>query len=134
VAAPRGSPFAGADLQRAFDERGYRFGDHDIYHSIHEDRTVFSVVNMVKPGWFDPNSMHEFQTPGISLFLQLPGPLAASVAFDILVAEANALAQALGGALQDASHSTLTQQTVQHLREEVLAFARLSAGTTRHER
>lgn len=134
VAAPRGSPFAGADLQRVFDERGYRFGDHDIYHSIHEDRTVFSVVNMVKPGWFDPKTLHDFQTPGISLFLQLPGPLAASVAFDILVAEANALAQALGGALQDASHSTLTQQTVQHLREEVLAFARLSAGTTRHER
>jgi cell division protein ZipA len=94
---------------------------------------VFSVVNMVKPGWFDPQAMHEFETPGISLFLQLPGPLAAIVAFDILVAEANALAEALGGSLQDASHSTLTQQTVQHLREEVQVFVRQSAGKSRHD-
>ena len=61
-----------------------------------------------------------------------PGPLAASVAFDILVAEANALADVLGGTLQDASHSTLTQQTVQHLREEVQAFARQVAAQQRH--
>jgi cell division protein ZipA len=133
VVAPRGSRFEGADLRRVFEERGYRFGEHNIYHSIHEDRTVFSVVNMVKPGWFDPQVMHEFETPGISLFLQLPGPLAAIVAFDILLAEANALADALGGSLQDASHSTLTQQTVQHLREEVQVFVRQSTSKSRHD-
>ena len=133
VAAPRGSTFSGADLLQVFEERGYRFGEHDIFHSIHEDCTVFSIVNMVKPGWFDPQAMEEFDTPGISLFLQLPGPLAAIVAFDILVAEADALARALGGSLQDASHSTLTQQTIQHLREEVQTFARQRAAAGHHD-
>ncbi len=131
VVAPRSVPFAGRDLQRAFEARGYRFGEHDIYHSVHEGRTVFSVVNMVKPGFFDPQNMDTFETPGISLFLQLPGPLAASVAFDILVSEAHALADVLGGTLHDASHSTLTQQTVQHLKEEVQAFARQAAARHR---
>ncbi len=133
IAAPRGGWFSGADLLRVFEARGYRFGEHDIYHSVHEGRTVFSVVNMVKPGSFDPATMDEFETPGISLFLRLPGPLAAAVAFDILVAEANALAQILGGSLQDASHSTLTPQTVQHLREGVLEFARLRGRAHRDD-
>lgn len=133
IAAPRGGRFSGADLLRVFEARGYRFGEHDIYHSVHEGRTVFSVVNMVKPGSFDPATMEAFETPGISLFLQLPGPLAAAVAFDILVAEANALAQILGGLLQDASHSTLTPQTVQHLREGVLEFARLRGRAHRDD-
>lgn len=133
LAAPHGSRFSGTDLARVFEARGYRFGEHDIYHSVHEGRTVFSVVNMVKPGSFDPDAMAGFETPGISLFLQLPGPLAATVAFDILVAEANALSQILGGSLQDASHSTLTPQTVQHLREEVLEFSRLRGRASRDD-
>ena len=94
----------------------------DIYHSRHEGVTVFSLVNMVEPGWFDPSSMDGFSTPGISLFLQLPGPLAGDVAFDVLVSEARELARELNAMVLDASRSTLTMQMEQHLREEVSQY------------
>ncbi len=122
IAAPGGETFSGTDLLHAFDGRGYIFGEYDIFHSVHDGRTVFSVVNMVKPGWFDPESMDVFTTPGISLFLRLPGPLAANISLDILFAEADALASVLNGHLQDATHSTLTHQTRQSMREDVAAF------------
>ena len=34
-------------------------------------RALYSVVNMVKPGTFDADGMHEFETPGLSFILSL---------------------------------------------------------------
>ena len=112
----------GSELLRVFESRGYEFGEMDIFHSRVDGVTVFSIVNMVEPGWFHPETMDGFFTPGISLFLQLPGPLAADVAFDVLVNEARELANALNAQLLDASRSTFTLQVEQHLREELKQF------------
>ena len=78
---------------------------------------------------FDPGSMSGFLTPGISLFMQLPGPMTPGVALDVLFAEARALADALGGVIEDQHHSTLTQQTMQHMREQVQRFSQREAAT-----
>ena len=122
LVAKAGECLHGVALKRVFEERAYQFGDLDIYHSLHGDKTVFSIVNMVKPGWFDPQSMDDFETPGISLFLQLPGPLAANVAFDVLINEAHALADALEANLEDDTHSTLSAQRIQHIRDDLREY------------
>jgi len=119
VVAPEGQLMNGAHLLEQFEQRGYHFGDMNIFHSMHEGETVFSVAKLVKPGSFDIRDVDSFQTPGISLILQLPGPVAADVAFEVLLSEAHEIGNALGATVLDADRSTLSKQTVQHMREGI---------------
>jgi len=119
VVAPEGQLMHGAHLLEQFEQRGYHFGEMNIFHSMHEGQIVFSVAKLVKPGSFDIRDVDSFQTPGISLILQLPGPVAADVAFEVLLSEAHEIADALGATVLDADRSTLSKQTVQHMREGI---------------
>jgi cell division protein ZipA len=112
----------GEHLLHVFEQRGYHFGELNIFHSMHEGNTVFSVAKMIEPGSFDIDDMASFQTPGITLILQLPGPVPADVAFEVLVSEAYEMARELGAAVLDDQHSTLTKQTVQHLRDGIYEY------------
>ncbi|MBK1691531.1 cell division protein ZipA [Ectothiorhodospira mobilis] len=131
VQAPEGEVFLGVDLEAALEELGMRFGDMDIYHLKLSDgqreHTLFSLANMVNPGTFDPEQMHAFTTPGVSLFLRLPGPCNPVESFEAMLTCADRLAEHLGGQVLDASRSTLTLQGRQHTREEVRQWA-LRAG------
>ncbi len=118
----RDQKFDGADLKTAFDAHGYKFGKMSIYHCSHEQKKVFSVANLVKPGSFDVDNMGSFATPGITLFMRLPVALDADVAFDFLIREASELADELGGQLRDADRSTLSKQTIQHMREDIQQY------------
>ncbi|MEE9334190.1 MAG: cell division protein ZipA [Granulosicoccaceae bacterium] len=122
VVAPRGQLFDGEQLLGLFEQRGYHYGDMNIFHSMHQDKTVFSIAKVVEPGTFDINQISSFDTPGISLILQLPGPVAADVAFEVLISEAFDMANTLGGTVLDADRSTLSKQTVQHMREGVYEY------------
>lgn len=122
ICARNNEQLAGKTLARVFDERNYEFGEMDIYHSRFDGITVFSIVNMTEPGNFDRATMDQFSTPGISLFLRLPGPLAADVAFDVLLNEAREIARQLNAVILDASRSTLTLQMEQHIHEELKQF------------
>lgn len=119
VVAPEGQLMNGGLLLDQFEQRGYHYGDMNIFHSMHDGKTVFSIAKLVVPGTFDINDMDSFQTPGISLILQLPGPVAADVAFEVLLSESHEIADALGATVLDADRSTLSKQTVQHMREGI---------------
>lgn len=122
VVSPEGQLMNGALLLEQFEQRGYHYGDMNIFHSMHDGKTVFSVAKLVVPGTFDINDMDSFQTPGISLILQLPGPVPADVAFEVLLSEAHEIADALGATVLDADRSTLSKQTVQHMREGIYEY------------
>lgn len=122
VVAPEGRLFEGEHLLQTLEERGYHYGEMNIFHSMHEGKTVFSVAKMVEPGYFDIDDVDSFQTPGISLILQLPGPVTADVAFEVLVSEAIDMADAMGGSVLDAERSTLSPQTIQHMREGIYEY------------
>jgi cell division protein ZipA len=85
---------------------------------------LFSAVNVVEPGTFDLNHMEDFKTPGICMFLRLPGPKRSLHAFEQLVESARKIANMLGAELKDENHSVLTQQTIEHYRQRVLDFER----------
>jgi len=122
VVAPQGRVIAGQLLLDTFEARGYHHGDMNIFHSLHNGNTVFSIAKMVVPGTFDINDPASFETPGLSLFLQLPGPVPGDVAFEVLISEAYELAHSLGCNILDSERSTLSRQTVQHLRESVYEY------------
>lgn len=122
VVAPPNSVLPGEHLLDTFERRGYHYGEMNIFHSMHEGNTVFSIAKMVEPGFFDINNPDSFATPGVTLILQLPGPVPADVAFEVLVSEAFEIGNELGATVLDEHRSTLTKQTVQHMREGIYEY------------
>ncbi|MEE9319907.1 MAG: cell division protein ZipA C-terminal FtsZ-binding domain-containing protein [Granulosicoccus sp.] len=122
VVAPPDTLLNGPQLLNVFEQRGYHFGEMNIFHSMHEEKTVFSVAKMVEPGFFDINDTESFATPGITLILQLPGPVPADVSFEVLISEAFEMAGELGATVLDGDRSTLSKQSVQHMRESIYEY------------
>lgn len=119
--------FQGADIQAAMKEANLQPGAMDIYHRHDErypDRVLFSVANMVNPGHFPMQEMEGFSTPGLLLFTQLPGVRDGMVVYADMLYSANQLAGALGGILQDETHSTLSKQSIQHTRDTIMEHRR----------
>lgn len=110
-------------LLTVLTELGLEYGAMQIFHQHVEDgrreQILFSVANLVKPGTLDMEGDPNFSCPGLSIFMQLPGPLNGLLAFDTMMNCANDLAKRLDGRLLDSSRSTLTPQTVDSLRDEI---------------
>jgi cell division protein ZipA len=125
---PRQGQFMGQEVLYAISETGLRFGDMNIYHFPGDDapgsEPLFSMANMVEPGSFDPDNMDNFFTPGLVLFAMLPGPKDGLTAFSEMLHTAEQLATLLDGELKDDSHSDLSKQTIEHMREEIQEFHR----------
>ena len=115
--------FSGEDLLHILLACDCRFGEMNIFHRYEQANeggpVQFSIVNMVKPGIFDLQNINEFSTPGVSFFVQLPGPENAIQAFDAMVETAKILARNLNGELKDETHSAVTEQTIDHCRERI---------------
>jgi len=107
----------GNDLKALFEQHGYTFGRMSLYHCA-----LDAIANMIKPGTFTEDKMGSFETLGITLFMRLPVELDSDVAFDFLIGEAKELAEELGGHLRDGSRNPLSEQTIQHMREEVQQY------------
>ncbi|MBD3610461.1 MAG: cell division protein ZipA, partial [Gammaproteobacteria bacterium] len=124
VVARSGQSFSGAALWDAFSQAGLRFGEMDIYHMPGSDdaSSVFSVASMMEPGTFYTNNQDDYETPGVVLFMRLPASFDAEQIFGKMLATARLLAQQLEGDIKDETHSTLTQQTISHIRERIAAY------------
>lgn len=113
----------GSSLMRALTGTGFRFGDMDIFHRHQtpagQGEILFSLINMVKPGTFDPDAMVGFSTPGVSIFMQLPKPGMAKNHFNLMVQTAENLAEDLDALLFDAERSPLSPDYLAHCREQL---------------
>jgi cell division protein ZipA len=132
VAAPEGETFGGGDIVVAAEKAGLRFGAMHIFHRLVEGRPeagpIFSMANMVKPGYFDMARIAELETPGVTFFATLPGPVSALDAWEAMLPAAQRIAELLGGALLDEDRNTLGRQRIAGLREELRAWDRQHEG------
>jgi cell division protein ZipA len=122
-----GGTLAGADLLEAITDAGLRFGDMNIFHRYAANdrkRIEWSLASAVEPGTFDLGAMDEFETRGVTLFLQLPGPEQPLESLEDMVAVARDLAERLDAELKDEQHSVMTAQTIEHCRNRIREFAR----------
>ena len=126
VTAPRGVPFRGPILLGALADAKLEYGDMQIFHRIEmvngQEKVLFSVANVREPGIFDLSAMENFTSEGIVLFVQVPGTGDAVRAFDAMVESARILAASLDSRVCDATESPLTNQTITHMREEVIGY------------
>ena len=118
--------FPGAELLAAFEASGLKYGRYKVYHRLGGDGadapSVFSVANVVEPGFFDPATLADASFPGLTLFMVLPGARNGVAAYADMLATSRRLAQQLGGEVLDQERSTLTRQTARHIRERIIQF------------
>jgi len=128
LAAKSGQTISGAELALATEKVGLNYGHHNIYHrlseSSHSNEPVFSMANVIQPGYFDLSQIDSLQTPGVSFFMTLPGPVTAIQAWDTMLPIAERMAQLLDGVLLDSDRNALGRQRILHIKEELRTFDR----------
>ena len=103
---------------------------HHLYEEHrHEDdagngEVLFSMVNMVKPGTFDVDSMSGFNTCGVSLFMTLPCYGDAEQNFELMLSSAEQLVAELGAELLDDQRIPLGKQKIRHYRDRIREYER----------
>ena len=126
VMAKQGVRFHGLDILNTLRDQGFEFGDMNLFHFYVDQssklRPLCSIANTVEPGTFDIERMAEMETPGLSLFMQLPGPMEDRLAFERLLQLARSVAEQLEGVLCDESRNMLTLQAIGHIKDRIEAF------------
>lgn len=122
IMSPKGHVFTGEDIHAVMTSAGLMHGEHQIYHYLQDNLAVFSIANAVEPGFFELSLLKTLSTPGLAVFMQLPGPLESRKALESLLEVSKRLADALNGELCDEKRSALTPQTISHLKEKVEAY------------
>ncbi len=128
VHARSGGVLRGPDLVVAAEKVGLVYGDMGIYHRLVDGKEVegpiFSMANIAKPGNFDLRQLGALETPGLSFFMTLPGPLPALDAWNSMLPVAQRVAQLLDAELLDESRNPLVEQTVAYIRNEMRQYDR----------
>ncbi len=117
---------SGVELLDAALKAGLVFGEMNIFHRRQEggERSVFSMADISNPGTFDPTSWNLYETPGVTLFLTLPGPLSGLDAWDAMLATGQRLAELLDADLLDDEQCLVTRQRIAQIREEMREYDR----------
>ncbi|MCY3802895.1 MAG: cell division protein ZipA [Gammaproteobacteria bacterium] len=127
VMARRPEAFKGTGIMDLVRELDLEYDDMRIFHKkvkrLSGRKAMYSILNAVKPGTFDLDNMDQFETPGISFVMSLPGPENGLKAFNIMHEAAKRASEYLQGEIFDESRNRLSQQTVAHLQEEVQLFS-----------
>lgn len=125
VMAPKGGELSGSEVLRLLLIAGLRHGPMDIFHYRNpKGITEFSLANCVQPGTFDPDSMNQVNTPGVTLFMQLPTAANSFEAFEHMYEMAKFLATHLEAEVLDEEHSTVTKQRIEYYKEKLRSFER----------
>jgi cell division protein ZipA len=125
IAEHEGTNILGPKIHAALQARGLSYGAKKIYHRLEGEHAIFSVASLVKPGTLDPADAEGFATPGLSVFLQLPGPVRPVAAFQDMLDTARGLARALHAELYDTEQrAPLSPERERELHEQVEDWAR----------
>ncbi|MCB1777179.1 MAG: hypothetical protein KDI50_07070 [Candidatus Competibacteraceae bacterium] len=128
IAVPIGqSVFKGPDIQAVALDLNFQLGASGLFERYAESsdgEPIFSMAHLRKPGIFEASTLDGVTTPGLLVFMSLPGPMEEIKALDLLVVIADQLAQQLGGMICDERRNRLTNKGLFHLRNEVMEFRR----------
>ena len=122
-------PLVGSDLAAVFESEGLRAGSDYLYHhheagASKDGGPAFSVLNVVKPGVFDPERLSEISTPGIAMVMDAGAMEQPQSSFDQMLAIARRVADRLDARVCDHSRNPLTTQAINHLRETIAEQSR----------
>ena len=127
IAEREGGVIMGNNLHRALRKEALVFGDRKIYHRMDLGQPVFSVAGLLKPGQLDPAEAEGFSTPGLTMFMVLPGPASPLDAVRDLLNTAKELSKSLKGELFDNKRQPFTEASERAMLADVEEWARRNA-------
>ncbi|HED15840.1 MAG TPA: hypothetical protein ENI64_03315 [Gammaproteobacteria bacterium] len=125
VMAPDGQQYTVQKVREVLEAEGMEFGLHDIYHRLKpagSDNTLYSISSQVEPGTLGPKNADASRTPGLALFMQLPGDFDPVMAYDDLIDTATRIKNALGADLCDEKRQHLSVQTMRYMRDQIIEY------------
>ncbi len=115
--------FSGPALLACLQQQNMTFGEMHIYHRLGTNgQSLFSLVNAVEPGAFDPAAMDTFKTPAVSLFMrahELTDPVGV---YHEMLGLAEYLKIQLDGEIRDEARKPLTRHSMELYQEDLQSF------------
>lgn len=123
ILARASNRLAGDKINSAAQASSLKFGDMNIFHRLDEnDRSVFGMANMVEPGYFDPDTILELETPGLTLFMQQSNSKNHVAVFEDMLKCAYQISEMLGAQLCNKQRQPITQTDAERYRELAAGF------------
>lgn len=122
----------GSQINSAAQAMGLSFGDMNIFHYKPKGSSVFSLANMLEPGSFDADTIHDLKTSGLTVFMQIK---AGDPLDDLteMLQRSYQLAGLLGARLCNHKREVLTEQDAENYRGQVSAFINRSPAAVQTE-
>ncbi len=111
----------GSQINSAVQAMGLSFGEMNIFHYKSANQTVFSLANMLEPGSFDADTMHDIKTTGLTTFMKINGDDPLDDLTEMLQ-RSYQIAALLGARLCNHKRQTLTEQDAENYRSQVRKF------------
>jgi cell division protein ZipA len=126
IMAPPGRPFRGPSILMAAQElklKLHKSGVFDYFPTGEiKDKPVFGVAHLWEPGIFELDTIGKLSTPGLLMFMNLPGSMAPVQATDKMIQVARQLAQKLGGTVCNQQRERMTTQAFMKMRSAAAEF------------
>jgi cell division protein ZipA len=111
----------GSQINSSAQSMGLKFGEMNIFHYKDNDRSVFSLANMLEPGSFDASTIHDLKTTGLTIFMQIQGDDPLDDLTEMLQ-RSYQMAGLLDARLCNHKREPLTEQDAENYRTHVGAF------------
>jgi cell division protein ZipA len=113
------APFKGLAIVAAMERIGMELDNKGVFQQRVSPGVSYSMMNLHKPGRFNPSDWEMFRTTGLAFFMSVPGVEEPAVVFDRMIANAVEATSFLGAKLLDQDQRPLTDKGIVAIRGQI---------------